>query len=257
MPNPIAARQNISFKATSSAPSFNKTQVGNAVIPLPYQVTQKLNNSVGIVPSVRLNGDPAYVLTQSSQPSCEGDGKGKLLGVKSQTFGGEVKPILGSTTVNMGKHPIIRDGDPCTMQGGNTLGTYSTEAKASLLPPNLAGNAPTSTQPATPAEKGFFDRAADALKNAGQFYKDNISAPLHGFAGDAMNTGGNIAAVGGTAAAVGGGMVLTGIGAAPGVVITTAGGATAAVGGGVGVVGGIAETAATGLDAAAGFLVSG
>jgi len=89
MANPIGARKNACFKAVSTAPSINKTPVGAATPPLPYPVFQDLSNSTGIVPSVRFNGDPAYVLDQTTQPSCKGDDPGTAGGVKSGTVNGE------------------------------------------------------------------------------------------------------------------------------------------------------------------------
>ncbi len=258
MGNPIAARKNGNFKAVSTAPSFNKTPVGNSTPPLPYGTTQDLGNSVSVVPTVKLNGDPAYVLNQTTQPSCKGDNPGVAKGVKSGTVNGKVTPTKASTTVRMGGKPIVRQGDPCTMNGGNNPGVYITTQTPSATPPkHAAGNADPRTKPQTPPEKSFLDKAMDAARSAGQTYKDKVSESLHDFAGSAMDKGGTIAAAGSATAAVGGAMVATGIGAAPGAVMVAGGGATAAVGGGVSAVGGIAETAATGLDAAADFATSG
>ena len=250
MGNPIAARKNGNFKAVSTAPSFNKTPVGNSTPPLPYGTTQDLGSSVSVVPTVKLNGDPAYVLNQTTQPSCKGDNPG--------VANGKVTPTKASTTVRMGGKPIVRHGDPCTMNGGNNPGVYITTQTPSATPPkHAAGNADPRTKPQTPLEKSFLDKAMDAARSAGQTYKDKVSESLHDFAGSAMDKGGTIAAAGSATAAVGGAMVATGIGAAPGAVMVAGGGATAAVGGGVSAVGGIAETAATGLDAAADFATSG
>lgn len=126
MGNPIGARQCGSFKAVSTAPSVNKTPVGCSTPPLPYPTVQDLANSVSILPSVLLNGDPVYVLSQSTQPSCKGDDAGTALGVRSGTVNGEVKPVKGSTTVRAGGKNVVREQDPCTMNGGNNPGIYVT-----------------------------------------------------------------------------------------------------------------------------------
>ena len=99
MGNSIGARKCSSFKAVSTAPSMNKTPVGNSTPPLPYPTVADLSNSVDIVKSVRFNGNPAYVLSQTTQPSCKGDDPGVCKGAKSGTLNGEVKPVKGSTTV--------------------------------------------------------------------------------------------------------------------------------------------------------------
>ena len=249
--NKLGARKNAKFKAVSTAPSFNKTPVGNSTPPLPYPVTQDLGSSAGVVPTVKFNSDPAYVLNQSTQSSCKGDAPGSAKGVKSGTVSGEVKPVKGSSTVRVGGKPIIRQGDPCTLNGGNCPGIYVTSPAPGSAPPPSA--AQTSSPPAkaeTPEEKSFLEKAA-------QDYKDKLSPALHEFAGEAMDTGGTITAAGGATAGVGGVMVATGIGAAPGAVAVVGGGATAAVGGGVSGVGAIVEGAATGLDALATLVTGG
>lgn len=255
MSNPIAARKDGIFRAISTAPSFNKTPVGSSTPPLPYPTLQDLGNSVGVVPTVRLNGKPAYVLGQSTQPSGKGDEPGVAKGIKSGTVTGEVKPVKGSTTVRFGGKAVVRHGDPCTMNGGNNPGIYCTTQVPSTVAPKVTTRA--KVVPQTKQEESFLDKAMDGVRSAAKGYQDNVSKSLHDFAEQAMDKGGTIAAAGGGAAMVGGGMVATGIGAVPGAVIATGGGTVAAVGGGVSAVGGIAETVATGADAVASFIISG
>lgn len=253
-PNKIGARKNSNFIAISTLPSVNKTPIGSATPPIPYPTSQDLSNSVSTTATVKFNRDPALVLNQSKQPKGKGDAPGAAKGIKSNTVTGEVKPTKGSGTVRAQGKPIVRQDDTNTMNGGNNPGIYTTKQKSS------AGKANQSNQNATPeskAEKGFMQQAFDGAKSAAKQYQEGISASLHDFAGQAMETGGTIAAAGGGTAAVGGAMVATGIGAVPGAVLVTGGGATAAVGGGVSAVGGMAESAATGLDAAASMLTSG
>lgn len=158
MGNPIGARQCDSFKAVSTAPSINKTPVGCSTPPLPYPTVQDLANSVSILPSVLLNGDPVYVLSQSTQPSCKGDDAGTALGVRSGTVNGEVKPAKGSTTVRAGGKNVVRENDPCTMNGGNNPGIYVTTQVPSG---GIQNGAPTiNTDPPikaeTPQEEGWL-----------------------------------------------------------------------------------------------------
>jgi len=44
--------------------------------------------------------------------------------VKSGTVSGEVKPVQGSGTVRIEGKKVVRDGDACTMNGGNNPGMY-------------------------------------------------------------------------------------------------------------------------------------
>ncbi|MGN6234183.1 MAG: PAAR-like domain-containing protein [Trinickia sp.] len=168
MASQLGARKNGKFKAVSTAPSINKTPVGSSTPPLPYPVTEDLSSSVGIVPNVRFNGDPAYVLDQSTQPSCIGDAAGSCKGVKSGTVSGEVKPVKGSSTVRISGKPVIREGDPCTLNGGNCPGIYLTEPAPSG---SIAGGRPSAStnppvKPETPNEAGWWGKASPWVHGA-------------------------------------------------------------------------------------------
>jgi uncharacterized Zn-binding protein involved in type VI secretion len=163
MASQLGARKNGKFKAVSTAPSINKTPVGNSTPPLPYPVTEDLSSSVGTVSNVRFNGDPAYVLSQSTQPSCKGDAAGSCKGVKSGTVSGEVKPVQGSGTVRIAGKPIIREGDPCTLNAGNCPGIYVTQpapgASIEGGQPTSSGNPPV--KPETPEEENWWGKTWD------------------------------------------------------------------------------------------------
>lgn len=252
--NKIGARQDGSFKAISTAPSINKTPVGSSMPPLPYPTIQDLADSVSVVDSVRFNGKPAYVLDQSKQPSCKGDDAGTGGGIRSGTVNGEVKPVKGSGTVRVGGKPIIREGDPCTMNGGNNPGVYVTTQKPSATSPSNA--LATSSPPVKPQTKLEAKMLAEA-KIWAKEYKENYSKPLHDAASSAIEKGGAVAAVGAQTAAVGGVIVATGIGAAPGATIAAAGGVIATAGEATATGGVIVDAAATAGDAAADFTLTG
>jgi len=162
--NRIATRQNGSFKAVSNTPDVCKTPMGGSTPPVPYQIVADLGGSTGVVPSVRFNGKPAYVLDQSVVPTCTGDEPGTANGVKSGTVGGEVKPTKGSSTVRAGGHAIIRDGDPCTMNNGNCTGTYVTAPSAGSSI-NASGNVVGDANP--PPDKGVMHQVGGFFKGAG------------------------------------------------------------------------------------------
>ena len=124
--NKIGARKEGSFKAISTAPSINKTPIGPSMVPIPYPTTQDLSSSIDTARTVSFNGCPAYVLDGSKQPRCTGDEPGTGKGVKSGTVSGEVKPVQGSGTVRIEGKKVVRDGDACTMNGGNNPGIYVT-----------------------------------------------------------------------------------------------------------------------------------
>lgn len=185
----IGARQNGSLKAVSTAPSINKTPVGNSTPPLPYPVTQDLGSSVGVVPNVRFNGDPAYVLDKSTQPKCTGDAPGSCGGVKCGTTSGEVKPVRGSSNMRISGKPVIRQGDPCTMNSGNCPGIYITTQV-----PHISGSVSSSAssasssppiQPETAAEQSFLSSAGAAAAPMGEYANTGKLMVLAGVAAGA------------------------------------------------------------------------
>lgn len=144
MGNPLGARKNGKFKAVSTSPSFNKTPMGNSTPPVPYPVYHDLSNSTGTVSNVNFNGDPVYVLNQTTQSKCVGDNPGTAKGVKSGTVNGEIKPTSSSSSVKVGKKPLVRQGDKCTLNSGNCPGVYVTE------PAPAAPSAPKTKKSSSP-----------------------------------------------------------------------------------------------------------
>lgn len=114
-------RKSSKYEVIYSAPSVNKTQVGNAVVPVPYPVTQKMNTASKVAKNVNLNGKPAYH-KGSHSTRVKGDGKGRLGGVASGTVEAKSEPLLHSFSVKTNKKFIVREGDLQKMQGGNTIG---------------------------------------------------------------------------------------------------------------------------------------
>jgi len=264
MANPLGARKSGSFKAVSTAPSINKTPVGAATPPLPYPVSQDLSASTGTVNSVRFNGEPAYVLDQTTQPRCTGDEAGSAGGVKSGTVNGEVKPAGASSSVHVGGRRVVREGDPCTLNNGNCPGIYLTTPAPDTTekPTPETVNPPVRLE--TEAEKSYYQQAREALAKAreaakpgAEYYQKNIAGPLHDFAGDAMDKGMKATALGEGTMLAGGAVAATGVGAPVAAGMEVIGGAATAVGAGVTTVGGVTETGATVLDAAADFVLTG
>lgn len=157
--NKIGARKNSNFKAVSTAPSINKTPRGSAMVPVAYTTTQDLSNSTGIAQAVRFNGDPAYLFDGSKQPKCKGDEQGTGGGIRSGTVNGEVKPVKGSSTVRIEGKQVVRQGDPCTMNGGNNPGIYTTvQAPSGVAPADAVATANPSVTLDTPEEKSAFKK---------------------------------------------------------------------------------------------------
>lgn len=181
--NNIGARESASLKAVSSAPSINLTPRGRGMVPVAYPTVQDLSTSIGVANTVRFNGDPVYLCDRSTQPACKGDEQGSGGGIRSGTVNGVVKPVKGSGTVNVEKKPVIRAGDPCTMNGGNNPGTYVTAPAPSSAPPKFAietSNPPITLD--TPQEQSAFDKWLD---NTAENIRQALKHPVEGIKGAA------------------------------------------------------------------------
>jgi hypothetical protein len=173
MAEKLGARKNSSWKAICTAPDFCKTPVGSSTPPIPYQVIADLGQSENCVPNVRFNGDPCCVLNPSIIPHCTGDEPGTAKGVRSGTVAGEVRPAGASTTVRAAKKPVVREDDPCTLNGGNANGLYTCQhAPGSAAG---AGGKPTPKEPAVTPDTPKEVQAAQE----GKGLWGKLSGPVH------------------------------------------------------------------------------
>jgi uncharacterized Zn-binding protein involved in type VI secretion len=142
-------RKSGKYKVIGIAPSVNKTQIGNAVVPVPYPVQEKMSKAAAVSKNVKINGKPAYHKGSNSS-RVTGDGPGKLGGIVSGTVEAKSEPLLHSFTVKTNKKFVVREGDLQKMQGGNTIGKITTtesgstskikdngEIEGSTMPPDL------------------------------------------------------------------------------------------------------------------------
>ncbi len=170
----LGVRHDATYMAVGTAPSINKTPVGGAVVPVAYPVQHDLSNSVGDAATVRFNGDPAHKLDASTQSSTLGDAPGTAGGVRSGTVGDEVKPTGASGTVRVEGKPLVRDGDPCTLNGGNCPGVYvaggGPGGKVEAARPAHDPDPPAKLKPAE--QKAWYQKVGDWIgeqaHNAGQ-----------------------------------------------------------------------------------------
>jgi len=100
------------FEVVGSAPSVNLTQVGNAVVPIPYPVVSKskLKISSDTVPYILLGGKEAFV-KRSHTTKVKGDEKGSKGGVVSGTVSEKAEPITFDATVKGDGDFMIRDAE--------------------------------------------------------------------------------------------------------------------------------------------------
>lgn len=173
MADKLGARKNSSWKAICTAPDFCKTPVGSSTPPIPYQVIADLGQSENCVLNVRFNGDPCCVLNPSIVPKCTGDEPGTAKGVRSGTVAGEVRPAGASTTVRATKKPVVREDDPCTLNGGNANGLYTCQPAPGSAAG--AGGKPTPKEPAVTPDTPKEVQAAQEGKGIWGM----VSGPVH------------------------------------------------------------------------------
>ena len=120
---PSAGSKDTVLMAISNGPSFNYTSHKKDAVA-GYTLYSFIDNAEATAEHTFFNGQPAYLLDQTTQPKCFGDAAGIGGGVKSGTIGGEVKPISGSSTIFIEGKALVREGDTCTMNNENVEGTY-------------------------------------------------------------------------------------------------------------------------------------
>lgn len=150
------------------------------------------------------------------------------------------------------KAQVKPNQDPQPGSMGNNVGVIVPQTK-----PDLSGSGQLPADKAETKEEGYWDRFKRGAKDGAQYYKDNLSQPMHEFAGSAMDKGGTIATVGAGTTLAGGALTATGVAAPVGVPMSAAGAATTAVGTGVAGVGAATEGAATVFDSAADAIIKG
>jgi len=128
MPKPQGGRQAGTFIAVCDSPDPCKTPPSNA--PVPYMIMAKLDDALSVSPDVLYGGFPVVLADASSIADVTGDEAGSGGGVKSGCKGGEVKFTGGDARTFVNGKQVVRDGDPVTMNKGNTTGTV-----VCLMPP--------------------------------------------------------------------------------------------------------------------------
>lgn len=111
------ARQDGEWLVVSILPDVCKTPIGSSTPPVPYPVIAKLDDAVKVVPSVRANGKPVVVFSQSFIPGTIGDQAGQAKGIKSGTVGGKCHPKQHSKSFFVQGKPVLRHDDEFWMNG--------------------------------------------------------------------------------------------------------------------------------------------
>ena len=116
-----------------TSPDVCKTQVGNAVVPIPYvNVAKSADTSQGSS-TVTMDGNPVMIKSSVFSSSC-GDEAGKIGGVASGVTQGKAKFVTTSNDVLVNGQPIARR---CDLMVSNLSASGNTPPSA-LLQPNIA-----------------------------------------------------------------------------------------------------------------------
>lgn len=114
----LGTRIDAQYKVISMAPDVCKIANGT---PVPFPVTETLNNAAKFAKKTNFNGKKAFML-KSHTTKVTGDQPGVLKGVKSGTVGAKAEPIDHSKTVKVEGSWIVRVKDKVYMNNKNTIG---------------------------------------------------------------------------------------------------------------------------------------
>lgn len=112
---------------TCLAPDVCKTQVGNAVVPIPYMIISKLDWSDKTSTDVELTGMKAFNMDARTN-KVTGDEPGSLGGVKSGVNKGWCRPQSNKTSVFVNGAELLQNNNLYEMNcagpegAGNTIG---------------------------------------------------------------------------------------------------------------------------------------
>ncbi|MET2901724.1 DUF4150 domain-containing protein [Vibrio rotiferianus] len=145
MAKQFVARKTEQQKVICMAPDVCLTQVGNAVVPLPYQISESLDKAENTAKTVLFNSGESFVKNSDSK-SVTGDTKGSVKGgVVSGTKGAKSEPLSFSSSVMVEGQALLRVGDLVKMNNGNTIGKVQGNESGSAARINDDGKVEGST----------------------------------------------------------------------------------------------------------------
>ncbi|TKC98280.1 PAAR-like domain-containing protein [Polyangium fumosum] len=124
----------------SIAPDVCLTPVGNAMVPVPYQIIGRLENAEGTDPKHLVCGKPAFTMG-SRIPHVEGNEAGTGGGLISGVNRGYCRAVEHSSTFMSGDHWLVREGDLFAMNCAGPDGPANTYGR--LVITNEVASAPS------------------------------------------------------------------------------------------------------------------
>jgi len=114
----LATRKDAKYKVICTAPDVCKIASGT---PVPFPITETLNNSAKTAKKTNFNGKKAFML-KSHTTKVTGDEAGVGGGIKSGTNMKKAEPIDHSSTVKVEGSWSVRVKDKVYMNNKNTIG---------------------------------------------------------------------------------------------------------------------------------------
>lgn len=229
------------FYCISLTPDICKTPIGNTVVPIPYNIIGEFKEAKAVSPNVKAQSEPVLLHNKSFIPTVKGDAPGTSCGIKSGTVGKKVETKEKSSSKGANGAPTVQESRTVKMNDGNTIGRIFERG----------------VQAARTRLDKLADDAGAAIKDAAKNYQENGSKALHEFGSDAMDKGGKAVMGSAAVAAAGGAVALTGVGAPVAAAMEVGAAAGATVGGVVTGVGAVTDSAATVLDQAVDYVLTG
>lgn len=114
------ATENITAKDSayvliSIAPDVCLTPIGSSVVPIPYPITHRMNQSEQCSKDVFINGEAAFLHELSFVDKVQGDAPGTRGGVVTGVNGKVSHSLNHSSTVFINGKPMVRTGDRVQM----------------------------------------------------------------------------------------------------------------------------------------------
>ena len=111
MAKEIATARDEEFILVNLSPDVCLTPIGDSVVPVPYAITHRMDQSQQLSPNVFFRGKPAFLHAESYVDNVTGDEPGVVGGVVSGVNMKISHSIEHSGTVFINGQPMVRTGD--------------------------------------------------------------------------------------------------------------------------------------------------
>ena len=115
MADELATAKDAQYVLVNLTPDVCLTPMGSSVVPIPYPLTHRMDQSDQCSPDVFLNGEPAFLHGMSYVDNAQGDAPGSRGGVVTGVTGKVSHSQKHSESVFINGKPMVRTGDTVHM----------------------------------------------------------------------------------------------------------------------------------------------